>query len=100
VLDAYLTGRVLEICGLEAVSMYALADMVMEKHAWSGTPRRIPRPVLHIVANTLGVVKPATRRQVEAALAVDELPTSDDENLRRAFPGLNRTAVSAVIAGP
>ena len=98
-LDPDLTGRVLEICGPEAVSMSELAAMVMDKHAWSGRPRRIPRPVLHLVASTVGVVKPSIRRQVKAALAVDELPTRNDDSLRREFPGLNRRSVAAVIAG-
>lgn len=99
VLDPDLTGRVLEICGPEAVSMSQLAAMAMERREWSGRPRRVPRPVLHLVANTVGVVKPTIRRQVKAALAVDELPTRTDHSLRQEFPGLNRTAVSAVIAG-
>jgi NADH dehydrogenase len=100
VLDPDLRGRVLEICGPQAVSMSELAGMVMEMHAWSGRPRRIPRPVLHLVAGTVGVVKPAIRRQVKAALALDGLPTRTDHSLRHEFPGLTRTAVSAVIAGP
>ena len=100
VIDPDLRGRVLEICGPEAVSMSELAEMVMEKHSWSGRPRRIPPPVLHLVANTVGVVKPGIRRQIKAALAVDELPTRTDHSLRREFPALSRTAVSAVVARP
>ena len=100
VLDAGLNGRLLEICGPEAVSMSELASMVMEENRWTGKPRRIPRPVLHLVANTAGVVKPAIRRQVRAALAVDELPTRTDHSLRHEFPELARTAVSAVVARP
>jgi uncharacterized protein YbjT (DUF2867 family) len=98
VLDQDLAGRVLEICGPEPVSMSELASRVMQKHAWSGEPRRIPRPVLHLVANTVGLVKSTVRRQVTAALAVDELPTRTDDDLRREFPGLARTPVSAVVA--
>jgi hypothetical protein len=56
--------------------------------------------VLHLVASSVGVVKPSIRRQVKAALAVDELPTRTHDSLSREFPGLNRTAVTAVIAGP
>lgn len=100
VLDPDLAGRSLEICGPEAVSMSRLAEMVMEKHSWTGRPRRIPRPVLHVLANTVGVVKPSVRRQVRAALAVDELPTSTDHRLRQEIPGLDRTAVSSVVARP
>jgi NADH dehydrogenase len=98
VLDPALAGRVLEVCGPEAVSMSELAGMVMEKHAWSGKPRRIPRSVLHLVAHTAGVARPALGRQVRAALAVDELPTRTDHTLRRELPGLDRTPVSAVVA--
>lgn len=100
VLEPNLAGQVLEICGPEAVSMSELAAMVIKKRAWNGTPRRIPRPILHVAANTIGVVKPGIRRQVKAALAVDELPTRNDDSLRREFPGLSRTPVSAVVARP
>lgn len=100
VLDPGLAGRVLEICGPEAVSMSQLAGMVMEKHAWGGRARRIPRPVLHLAANTVGLVRPSIRRQVRAALAMDELPTRTDDELRREFPGLDRTPVSAVVGLP
>jgi uncharacterized protein YbjT (DUF2867 family) len=98
VLDPALRGRMLEICGPEAVSMSRLAEMVMEKNAWPGRPRRIPRPVLHLVASTAGAVRPTIRRQVRAALAVDALPTRFDHSLRREIPGLDRTTVSDVVA--
>lgn len=98
VLTPELNERVVEICGPEAVSMSQLAGMVMAKHGWSGTPRHLPRSMLHVVANTVGVVKPTIRRQVRAELAMDELPTRTDHDLRSEFPGLDRTAVSAVVA--
>jgi uncharacterized protein YbjT (DUF2867 family) len=97
VLDPGLNGRLLEICGPESISMSGLAGMVMQAHSWSGKPRRLPRPMLHLMANTVGVVKPSLRRQVKAALAMDELPTRTDLSLRREFPELPRTAVSAVV---
>ena len=97
VLDPGLAGRTVEICGPEAVSMVELAGMVMRTRSWSGSPRRVPRPMLHLMAGTVGLVRPTFRRQAKAALAMDELPTRTDSNLRREFPGLERTAVSSVV---
>jgi uncharacterized protein YbjT (DUF2867 family) len=99
VTDRSLASRVFEICGPEAVSMSDLAGMVMKRHSWTGRPRRVPRPVLHLVANTIGVANAAVGRQVRAALVMDELPTSNDNSLRSEILELPRTPVSEVVAG-
>ena len=98
VADDTLRGRVLEICGPEAVTLTQLAEMVMAQHGWTGRPRHVPRPVLHAMANTVGLLKPEVSRQARAALAMDELPTTDDTTLRREFPDLPCTPVSHVVA--
>ena len=98
VVDQSLRGRVLEICGPEPVTLTRLAEMVMVAHGWPGTPRHVPRPVLHAMANAVGLLKPALALQARAALAMDELPTTSDEDLRTEFPDLPCTPVSAVVA--
>ncbi|GAA4407484.1 hypothetical protein GCM10023168_23580 [Fodinibacter luteus] len=98
VVDDTLRGRVLEICGPEAVTLTGLAEMIMAQHGWSGRPRHVPRPVLHVMANTVGLLKPDMARQARAALAMDELPTTDDTELRTEFPELPRTPASRVVA--
>jgi uncharacterized protein YbjT (DUF2867 family) len=98
VTDEALRGRVLEICGPEPATLTQLAEMVMARHGWAGTPRHVPRPVLHAMANTVGRLKPGMGLQARAALAMDDLPTSRDAELREEFPDLPRTPVSQVVA--
>ena len=95
--DRDLDGRTLEICGPEAVSTYELASLVVASRGWAGTPRRVPRPALHVLANTVGLVRPTLGRQVRAALALDRLPTNHDHPLRSEFPDLPRTPVTEVV---
>jgi NADH dehydrogenase len=97
VVDESLRGRVLEICGPYPVSMTQLAELVMAKRDWIGTPRRVPRPVLQVIAHTVGPVNPQLARQARAALAIENLPTAHDETLRTEFPDLPHTPVSQVI---
>jgi NADH dehydrogenase len=98
VLDETLRGRVLEICGPEPVTLTGLAEMVMAHHGWAGTPRHVPRLALHVMADTVGLFKPAMALQARAALAMDELPTTSDTKLREEFPDLPRTPVSEVVS--
>jgi uncharacterized protein YbjT (DUF2867 family) len=98
VLDPTLRGRALEISGPDPVTLTQLAEMVMAQRGWPGKPRLIPRPMLHVMANTVGRLKPQLGRQARAALAMDELPTSDDTALRAEFPDLPCTPLSEVVA--
>lgn len=98
VLDESLRGRVLEICGPEAVTLTELAELVMASRGWTGSPRRVPRAALRLVSHTVGHVKPQLGRQSRAALAMDLLPMGHDDALRAEFPDLPRTPVSEVIS--
>ncbi|MFL6081110.1 MAG: SDR family oxidoreductase [Ornithinibacter sp.] len=98
VLDDTLRGRVLEICGPDPVTLTRLAELVMAQHGWPGTPRHVPRPILQVMANTVGLLKPVIARQARAALAMDVFPTTNDRDLRSEFPDLPCTPVSAVVA--
>jgi nucleoside-diphosphate-sugar epimerase len=98
VLDDSLRGRVLEICGPEPITLTQLAQMVMAHRGWAGSPRRVPRPMLHLMANTIGRFRPEIARQSRASLAMDNLSTRQDEALRAEFPDLPRTSVSQVVA--
>ena len=86
VVDDTLRGRVLEICGPEAVTLNGLAEMIMARHGWTGKPRHVPRPVLHAMANTVGLLKPEMALQARAALAMDELPTTNDTDAAQRVP--------------
>lgn len=98
VVDATLRGRVLQICGPQPVTMTRLAEMVMAQHGWTGKPRHVPRPMLHAMANTVGLLKPEMGLRARAALAMDEFPTTNDMALRIEFPDLPCTPVSQVVA--
>ena len=98
VVDATLGGRVLEICGPEPVTLTRLAEMIMTQHGWTGQPGQVPGPLLHAMAKTVGLLKPGMALQARAALAMDELPTTNDTVLRNEFPDLPCTPVSQVVA--
>lgn len=96
--DATLRGEVLEICGPEPLTLMQLAQAYMDHRGSSGTPRRVPRPMLHLMAGTLGRLKPELGRQARAALAMDALPLADDTATRRVLPDLPRRRASDVVA--
>lgn len=98
VVDRTLRGRVLEICGPEPMTLKRLAEMTMAQHGWTGKPRQVPRPMLHLIANTVGRLKPQMALQARAALAMDKLPTTHDAALRIEFPDLPCTPVSQIVA--
>ena len=97
VIDRRLRGRVLELCGPEPETLTRLAEMVMAHHGWAGRPRHVPRAMLHLLANTVGRVKPELGRQARAALLMDTLATSDGVAIREEFPDLPCTPVSQVV---
>lgn len=96
--DPSLRGRTLDICGPEALTLMQLAQAYMDHHGVAGRPRRIPRPMLHVMAGTVGRLKPEMARQARAALAMDLLPLAEDAPTRAMFPDLPRRPVSEVIA--
>lgn len=98
VTDQGLRGEVLELCGPESWTLRRLAAELMAARGVAGRPRRVPRPALHVMAATVGRLRPAMGRQARAALAMDVLPPADDSATRARFPDLPRTPVSQVLA--
>ncbi|GEN80421.1 SDR family oxidoreductase [Actinotalea fermentans] len=98
VTDRALRGEILELCGPESWTLGRLAAELMAARGVAGRPRRIPRPALHVMAATVGRLRPAMGRQARAALAMDVLPPADDSATRARFPDLPRTPVSQVLA--
>ena len=96
--DQTLRDQVLEICGPEPLTLMQLAQAYMDHRGSSGRPRRVPRAMLHVMAGTVGRLKPELGRQARAALAMDLLPLADDAETRRVLPDLTRRRVSDVIA--
>ena len=97
VLDRSLRGRTLEVCGPERLTLMQLAQAVMRRRGVAGRPRRVPRPVLHVAARTVGVVRPVLGRQMRAALAMDVVPPADDATTRAEFPDLAGRGASEVL---
>lgn len=98
VTDPSMRGRVLDICGPEPMTLAELATKVMAQEGVPGKPRRIPRAMLHVMANTVGRVRPPLGRQARTSLAMDDMPTSRDAETRTEFPDLPCTPVSTVVA--
>lgn len=98
VVDPSLRGRVLDICGPEALTLEQLARLVMTTRGWPGEPRRVPRAGLRAMALVTGLLRPDLARQARASLAMDRLPTADDRRTREEFPDLPCTPVSQVVA--
>lgn len=96
--DRSLRGETLDICGPEALTLMQLAQAYMDHNGVAGRPRRIPRPMLHVMATTVGRFKPEMGRQARAALAMDVLPPAEDSATRARFPDIPRRPVSDVIA--
>jgi NADH dehydrogenase len=96
--DPGLRGDTFDICGPEPLTVMELAQAYMKAKGLPGRPRRVPRPVLHVLASTAGRLRPELGRQVRAALAMDVLPPAEDRETRARFPDLPRRPVTDVIA--
>jgi uncharacterized protein YbjT (DUF2867 family) len=97
VVDRSLRGRVLEIAGPQALGLAALAQAVMTHEGWPGTPRRVPRPALQVLAQTVGRLHPAFGRRARASLAMDRMASVNCTAVRNELPDLPATPVSALL---
>ncbi|GAA2110143.1 SDR family oxidoreductase [Microlunatus panaciterrae] len=92
--DPSLRGRILEITGPETFTLRRLAAAVMAAHQWPGSPRRVPRGLLRVMALATGRIRPMLARQARAALAMDELPSV----IRQPpLPGIELTQLGDVL---
>jgi NADH dehydrogenase len=97
-------SRTLEIGGPDTLTLTALARMVAASRGGSREPRHVPRPALHVMAATVGRLRPGLGRQVRAALAMDcyDLTFRAGPNARDTFTSLSCTSVGELLhaAGP
>jgi NADH dehydrogenase len=98
-LDPSARGHVFDVVGPEPLSLEELAERVMWAHAWSGTPRRVPRPALRAGAMTVGAIVPPVGRQLRAALALDALGPESPEAVASA-QAAGRTDVDTLLRSP
>jgi hypothetical protein len=75
-----------------------LAQAYMDAKGVFGHLRRVPRPMLHLMAGTVGRLRPDLGRQARAALALDVLPLVGDDETRARFPDLPRRPVTDLVA--
>ena len=99
VTDPATRGRTLEIGGPDNFTFNDLAQAIQTSEGRTGAPRHVPPPMLRLMANTVGRVKPLLGRQARAALAMDRTDlTFDAAPLRRIYPDLPSTGLSEVLA--
>ena len=100
VIDPATRGRVLEIGGPDNLTFDELAQAVQTAAGRSQAPRHVPPPVLRLMANSVGRIKPQLGRQARAALAMDRADlTFDSAPIHRVYPELPCTGVADVLAG-
>jgi uncharacterized protein YbjT (DUF2867 family) len=96
--DTSTRGETLEIGGPEDLTFNQLAALVQKAEGRTGSPRNIPRPILHLMANTVGLAVPQMRRQALSALALDTVdrPFNTDVTHQR-FPALPTTRIAELL---
>ena len=91
-------GEALEIGGPEDLTFNQLASMVQEAEGRTGVPRNIPRPLLHLMASTVGLAVPQMRRQALSALALDSADRPFNAGaIHQRFPALPSTRVADLL---
>ena len=92
-------GLTLEIGGPDNLTLTALARMVATSRGGSREPRHVPRPTLHIMAATVGRLRPDLGRQAQAALAMDryDMTFCAHPNARDRFTNLRCTSVAELL---
>ncbi len=92
-------GQTFEIGGPDNLTFTQLARLVAVHRGRATNPRHVPRPALHVMAATVGRLRPELGRQARAALAMDSVPlTFDDDGVRARFPDLPHTSVAELLA--
>jgi NADH dehydrogenase len=96
--DPATRGTILEIGGPDNLTFNELANVVQAAGGRTGSPRHIPRPMLRLMAGTVGRMKPDLGRQTRAALVMDRTDLSfDAAPIHRDYPDLPATSVADVL---
>jgi uncharacterized protein YbjT (DUF2867 family) len=99
VIDPATGGQVLEIGGPENLTFNQLAQALQIAAGRPGAPRHVPRPMLQLMANTIGRFKPELGRQARAALVMDRADLSFDPTpIHDIYPDLPSTSLTDVLA--
>ena len=100
VIDPSTRGQILEIGGPENLTFNQLARALQTATGPPGAPRHVPRPMLQLMATTIGRVKPELGRQARAALVMDRADLGfDATSIHDVYPDLPRTSLTDMLAG-
>jgi uncharacterized protein YbjT (DUF2867 family) len=99
VTDPSTRGQTLEVGGPENLTLRQVAEAVQAAAGRSGEARHVPRPMLRVMGQIVGRVKPQLGRQARAALAMDRMDlTFDAAAIHLAYPELSMTSLAKVLA--
>jgi uncharacterized protein YbjT (DUF2867 family) len=99
VIDPATRGQTFEIGGPENLTFNQLAQALQTAAGRTGAPRHVPRPMLQLMANTIGRVKPELGRQARAALVMDRADLRFDATpVHDVYPDLPSTSLADVLA--
>jgi NADH dehydrogenase len=99
VIDPATRGTALEVGGPDNLTFDQLAQAVQSAAGSTAAPRHIPSAILHLMANSVGRVKPELGRQARAALAMDRADlTFDPIDLHQRYGDLPSTTLADVLA--
>ncbi|MCU1463677.1 MAG: putative nucleoside diphosphate sugar epimerase [Acidimicrobiales bacterium] len=99
--DPTTRGQILEIGGPGNHTFNELAHAVQTAAGRTSAARHVPRPVLHLMAHSIGRAKPELGRQARAALVMDRLDlTFDPTPIHCRYPDLPTTSLADVLARP
>jgi NADH dehydrogenase len=99
VTDPTARGTTLAVGGPANLTMNQMAEAVQAGAGRSSGPRHVPPPMLRLMAETLGRLKPQLGRQARAALTMDRTDlTFDSGPMHRAYPDLPCTTLDDVLA--
>lgn len=99
VIDPATRGKILEIGGPDNLTFDDLAEAVQTAAGRTERPKHVPPPMLRLMADSVGRVKPQLGRQARAALVMDRADLRfDSAPIHQLYPDLPRTALADVLA--
>lgn len=99
--DRSTRGLTLEVGGPEDLTFNQLAVTVQAAAGRTAAPRHVPRPMLRLMATTMGPIKPELARQAKGALAMDRTDLTFDfaaTALHQTYPDLPSTTLAGLLA--
>ncbi len=98
VTDQATRGQTLQIGGPDNLTLDQLARMVAAHGGDHAAPRHVPRAALHLMAATVGRVRPELGRQARAALVMDRVDMTFDSGAARSlFAGMPCTSAADLL---